>query len=29
MIQELTDMVVSDCGASDFTLESIVEKYRK
>ena len=29
MIQEITDMVVYDCGISDVTIESIVEKYKK
>ncbi len=28
MIAEMTDMVVTDCGASNVTLDSIVEKYK-
>lgn len=29
MIEEITDMVLSDCGAVALTVDSIVEKYRK
>jgi hypothetical protein len=29
LIDELTDMVTTDCGAADLTVESVVQKYRK